>query len=393
MNPQPKPKKSKAQKQANNGKVVTTVARTPRKNVSRFDPASHKQRLLWKVPDCAVEYFATLCDPFNASPGACLPADVLPLPSQKVRTFARVRMALGTTGFGFACYTPVGSNDQAILQYTTATSVGTSATLFNAYTNLANANNTQGPFTGANITGGDISWRLVAGGLRIKYIGAASLSNGVTIGVEHQDHRNARTMSWDILNTNPYSIIQRVGPSTWDSAVCSSGPVTPQELEWSNSSYIPSPAADAGYVLIAVSGTPGDIYEAEVFQHVEYIGTLCSSKSRSHSDPSSYSKIVDTVKNQTAIKPLAPADAPTLFEKFKTALAENLPTIVSTGVGIARIASGDVLGGGAMILSGAAAAAPRPQLRLSNEMQSKILAPQGRQRDREALVTSRYAGY
>jgi len=40
-------------------------------------------KIALKVSDCAMRYMATVCNPFEAEPGACVPCDLFPLPSQK----------------------------------------------------------------------------------------------------------------------------------------------------------------------------------------------------------------------------------------------------------------------------------------------------------------------
>ncbi len=345
--------------------------------------------MVYKVPDCAVHYFHAAVNPFETEAGACLPHESFPIPSSKVRTFARGTMQLGTSGFGFAVCTPLGGNDGALIQCTTSTSVGISSAAFNTYTNLQNINNTQGLYTTAQITGGAVAWRKVAVGIRCKYIGPLANRNGVTIAYEHPDHKDSRTLSWDTVNSNPNTIVQRVGSEVWDATVCDSGPVSPTELEYVNTATVQQPSADAAYLLIAVSGTAGDRYEVEAFQHAEYIGTTVPQKTASHADPASFSKIVETLKGQTAVKPLQPKDGPTLWERFKGFMSESLPSIVEVGAGVGNMLLGNEVGGAAMILDGGSkliGGSYSPPFRLPPSMQEKVMSPIGRQGDRKALA-------
>jgi len=109
-------------------------------------------RVAMKVSDCAMRYMATMCNPFEAEPGACVPCDLFPLPSQKIRAFTRGTFQLGTTGFGFIQYNPCAGNDAACATFSTSTSVMTSTTALSAVTNTATTLFTSLPYTAAQIT-------------------------------------------------------------------------------------------------------------------------------------------------------------------------------------------------------------------------------------------------
>jgi hypothetical protein len=284
--------------------------------------------LVQRLPHCSIDYGNALANPFDTPGGVCIPYGDFPFRSQKNKTFIRSRFALGTTGFGYVSILPTIVNDVATVKVTQATSVGGSSTLLGSYTNLVDHFNTQLPYTAANITGNQLQGRIVACGHRIKYVGALANRNGTVVGMEEPDHRNIPSIySFDTLSTNPYSIMERIGPDEWDMTVCYSGPSDPAHFEYLNST---TPLNSAQFMVIAVSGTAGDVYEFEYYQHTEYIGQLAVAKTASHVDKN-IGAVLEGVKAQTADKPLQPKDAPSIWNTVKQAISDSLPTVVRLG--------------------------------------------------------------
>ena len=125
-------------------------------------------RVAMKVSDCAMRYMATICDPFEAEPGACVPCDLFPLPSQKIRAFGRGQFSLGTTGFGYLLVNPCSALDGTAATFTTPTSVMSSTTTFGAVTNLAATQLQTLPYTVAQVSDSTstVQARMVACGVR-----------------------------------------------------------------------------------------------------------------------------------------------------------------------------------------------------------------------------------
>jgi hypothetical protein len=329
----------------------------PRKRTSKnSNPLikSEKQLLTYRIPECVSHYFGALTNPFNTEAGACLPCDLFPLPSLKTRVFVRGSLALGPNGFGFIAATPTVANDAAVIQHTDSLSVGASGTVFNAYTNLVNKLCTQNVYTSAQLTGGFVGQRIVAYGIRVKYVGKLADRNGVVTCYEDPDGGDTRTKSFSSLNSDPYSSLARVGAEAWDCQVCHSGPVRPLDLEFS---YLQYPNGTAAPLIVAMSGLAGDLYEFEYYQHSETIGTLVPGKSKSHGEAQLFGKLVETVKGETANHPLMPMNAPSLWEGFKMAFADTLPRLYNAGKGAAQLITGDYMGG----LSSVAQAIAGPQ--------------------------------
>jgi len=296
----------------------------PTKVVGRQKP----DQLIYRVPHCAALYAAALVDPFRAPGGACVPADLFPLPSSKVKTFLRGRFSLGTTGYGYITARPGAATTSMVVTATTAASVGGTATLFSAYTNLSTVVMAQCPYTSAQITAG-VGARVVACGVRIKYIGQLMNRNGIVLAYEDPDHKDfAPAFSFDTLGGNPYCKASRVGDELWDSEVCFSGPTTPTDIEFQQSDY---PLGINLFMGMAVSGVAGDAYEYEFFQHLEYIGNIVVNKTPSHADAQAFGKVVETSKALTQDKPLQSSDIGGFWNHLKESFISSMPKIISAG--------------------------------------------------------------
>ena len=303
---------------------------------------SSKQLLTYRIPDCVGHYFGALVNPFDTEAGACLPCDLFPLPSLKQRVFVRGSFGLGTSGVGFIAATPTAANDAAIIQHTDSTSVGTVSTAFNAFTNLNNRICVQNTYTQAQFSANVVGVRIVSFGIRVKYIGKLSDRNGVVACYEDPDGADTRSKTYNSVNSDPYSSIKRVGAEAWDCQVCHSGPVRPSDLEFQ---YITYPNSTAAPLIITMNGVAGDLYEYEYYQHHETIGTNVPGKSKSHGEAQLFGKLIETIKGETSNHPLMPEDGNSLWNRFKSSVAESLPRIYNAGKGAAQMVMGDYVGG------------------------------------------------
>jgi len=322
-------------------------------------------RVAMKVSDCSMRYMAALCDPFRAEPGACVPCDLFPLPSQKIRAFTRGSFACGTTGCGFILAAPTSANNAPCLAFTQAASVFTTGTTVDSGIAGGATQLLAGlPYTVAQVSpSGGVQARVVSFGLRIRYSGAEGTRSGTIVAYEDQDHNGLGTpgglaTNYNSIQLNSSAMVSRPsGDGSWDATVCSSGPCTPVELEFTAPGAYPGSVTQtinaAGYLLIMVNGGIGDRYDFECFEHIEYIGTNVASKSPSNADTDQYGKIIQSSKEIANVKPLTPESGPGLFDRFSKKVSESLPQIVNIGVGALRAYEGDG-GGYAQLLGGAA---------------------------------------
>jgi hypothetical protein len=322
-------KKQSLKKKApiNNNRPTKTGGNNKKVKKSPVIRAS-KQELAIRIPECVHHFMHALVDPFSAPSGACLPCDLFPLPSGKYKTFARGRMALGTAGVGFVYMTPTAARNISFMGYSSAATVCSVSSPITSATNQGSLFNLQSPFTDAQLTGFSVASRIVAAGIRLKYVGQLAQRNGVVTAFEDPDHQDARRFTYDEINSSPYSDIVRVGMEEWDGTVCLSGPVAPQEVEFLNSQY--NMGASVAPMILVVSGVAGDVYEIEGYIHFEVIGTIVVDKTKSHAEPSFFGKVIEAAKNITEQGPMMPSKAPSLWDRFVDTVREGLPSMVTT---------------------------------------------------------------
>lgn len=296
--------------------VTARIDRSPRKvfygpranrNVKR---GARTMRAAGGHPSCTKKYAASLVDPSGEhSKGACLPAG-FPMPSQKVRVFNRGFMSTGTTGDGYITWLPVLANDVNSVTTTTALSVGTPATAFNAFTNLQNALISKIPYASAQLTGGNVEGRLVSGCVRVRYAGTEDARAGVVSLFEDPDHLTVSALTTNGISQFDSCGKQRVfGDGAWHQ-INWSGPCKQNEQEYlATITY-----GGATTHVIAITGTvsaagaPGpQTFEWEVWQNMEYLGRDVVGKTNNTLDPQGTTQVVGKMKDlQSQSDPLNP---------------------------------------------------------------------------------------
>lgn len=318
----------------------------------RMPRLSAKQELAIPIPDCTRHYLNALCNPWDTPAGVCLPADVFPLPSQKVKVIARGAFALGTGGYGYIALGPSAGSDTNGISFSTAATVMTATTVISSATNPSTAAFTKIPYTAADVETNNLAQcRIVAAGIRIRYNGTEDARQGTMVAYEEQDHTSVSGYSFSTLQNEVNSHISRPrGDGNWDSSVCWSGPTQPRELEFLNDDYPFGPVgANFPIMCIIVQGAPSGAYSYEVVQHLEYIGSKVPGKTASHTDPTTYAKALVASKEIAAVKPLQPSDSPSLWSRFVNGVKEALPTLIGAG----QMVAGVVARNPALIASGA----------------------------------------
>jgi len=280
-----------------------------RRNVARGSAHAGLRRGL---PSCTKLYAASLVDPSGiSSKGACLPAG-FPMPSQKIRVFSRGFMSTGTTGDGFIeVYWPLANNLASAIVTTSATSVGTSATAYNAFTNTVASSMTKIPYTTAQLTGGQVEGRMVSGCVRVRYAGTEDARAGVISLFEDPDHLDVQGLSANTMSLFDSCGKQRVyGDGAWHQ-INWSGPCKQNEQEYLAAAGF---TASAYTHVIAITGTmtgagalgPAS-FEYEVWQNLEYLGRDVIGKTNNTLDPQGTTQVVGEVKKiQSQSEPLNP---------------------------------------------------------------------------------------
>lgn len=336
-------KKSKLARDTENGKPVKG------KNIvlSRNLATANRLQMSSVVPECVTHYAHGLIDPWGAEPGICVPAELFPISTNKMKVLVPGTLQLGTTGVGFIVCRACVAADAAFAITTTATSVGTETTPFNGFTNLATHMPTQLLYVTADfvpVTESTMSSRCAALGVRVKYIDKLMDMNGICVGMEHPDHVSLLTTgTYDILNKSQYSVRKRVGPEKeWDCEISYSGPTAPNDADLVGGTV--TPLGPGQFMCIAIKGEPGDLYAFEVVEHVELAGTKVLSRTKSHAEPEKFAKVAEVAKEMSTSKPLTPQEAPSFWQKLGDKFISLLPDITGGIIGAAKTLSGDISG-------------------------------------------------
>jgi hypothetical protein len=336
-------------------------ASTPKKVVktTKVVNTSGKEKLVYTVPECVTHYFDALVNPFDTPAGACLPCDLLPLPSQKAVGYSKGTMSTGTTGFGFITLAPAIVNDTAACTFTGPTSVGTAGAPFSTYTNLSTSNFPNLPYTGAPILAKTLKGRAVAYGIRIRCTASAMSRGGTYVTGEAEQHTGIAEFSYTSLSSNNrgrrHAIPVPWDAEAWESSVVSSGPCVLDELQYNYSYYGYTPALIPDALIIAISSAvPAMTFDFEAYIHVEYMGsTVGSLQTRSHASPVGFSSVIEASKDLTTTHGnIGTADSPSLWSKFKDYFLEEGPQLASIGMGALKMLSGDEGGGALQMLGG-----------------------------------------
>lgn len=228
---------------------------------------------------CLRDYTYVLANPFDGVP-SCVP--MLPaLHSRKLKVFARGIMHTQTAdGFGFVLANPNNmAGDVTSVHYTRPTDT------YTTLSNLALSSSTNSPYTTGDFTSNAVSGRLVACGLRIRYIGTTFNQSGSARAIEHPDHQNLHGFSWAGLGS--FDKVQSA-PVTREWIVCTWQPITPKEFHYTTSAAVQDTATNHDSLAIAVQcdSTIGHSpFEWEYFQVFEAIGMSVRGKTPSHIHP------------------------------------------------------------------------------------------------------------
>jgi len=131
------------------------------------------------------------------------------------------------------------------------------------------------------------------------------------------------------------TMVQGGGDSqNWLCTVTDNGPVVPAEMQFSN-----TPAVQATpYMVIAVVGTAGDLFEWEVAMHAEWQGPTTPSMTPSHVDATSWPVVDDELKQGFNHGPPQPKEEKGILSRMISSLSEHLPRVIgAVGKGMAGL--------------------------------------------------------
>jgi len=241
-----------------------------------------------RLSECATHYALASYDPFTTIGGACVP-DNKTVPSNKFKWIERGTCLAGDT-WGFvtlALTAPVASATYGNYSGTSFANAGTDgwadadtgvseptfpATLPNAIT-IASSDTPLGS-----------QWRMVAAGLRIRYIGTQD-----QLGGQYYLHSstNNNTMYNDTITFNDIVSSQNTRVEVVDRnwhTICWT-PKQQSDFDYSESAYYPANSSRMEPIVIAFMSTDANQFAWEMVWHWEVVNNTATNQSPSDSDP------------------------------------------------------------------------------------------------------------
>lgn len=299
-------------------------------------PKRKSQNFPIRLSACAAHYAATIATPFLPSAvGACVPTFPARL-TQKVSAKMSGQFVVGTKQ-GFLAVTPCVANDQACIFHSdSGTYAGTSAVItpsayvagtgYNVYTTVPY--NNVPLLDGGAISSSTLKGRVVSVGVRVRYTGTELYKGGTLYALIRPDHETVNDMSPSGMASYKECIKVPVSRK-WTEIVASA--VDPDETIFFDSTrFFTAGSASAGtleyisalfpfsqgqsidststtvgapIILFMATGNPGNTFEYEIIQHLEYIGSLTQSvASKSHADADGLSMVTDVAGSVDALR-------------------------------------------------------------------------------------------
>jgi len=252
------------------------------RRVPRSRQGSAKDKVCVCLSAATCEWAEAMADPFRALPDATIPLPPA-IPSQGVTVFAKGTFATGTGQRGFVAMNPAGmlaSNVDAVYA-SVATYAGT--TISQAAPNVGYGSNS--PYIAADFGGtvpdGDLQWRIVAAGLRARYVGTELERGGRLFSLSEPDHQNL--VGSDQSDLQAYdSCKDDAVTRAWRSALWAPA----RESDFHYSSTAPASLGSCPMGIIATAPTTtSQTYQWEAWVHAEFIGAKARGKRVRQVDP------------------------------------------------------------------------------------------------------------
>jgi len=284
---------------------ITTKKRSiPRPKAKGLNKKKRVQLISGPQPlsKCAEDYLRALENPFSGRP-VCLPVE-FSFPSCKVSYRIRGTFSTSTTtGMGGISFSPisfffndtntvVAGNPNACCVFTTAASL-LSAMPFPSDVGASSigSNSTFATTAGA----ADVSYRVVAAGIRVRNSTQLLNRGGVIYGLETPTHYALDGMGTQSFNASDASALGDVN-GEWNSVVWHPHAPVPdyQDLNFSNIGTNAAPSTTSnrslGFFVQAPTGTP-QTYEFELVGVYETTGRIVHGLTPSYSDPQGLARV------------------------------------------------------------------------------------------------------
>lgn len=264
----------------------------PKKKANKQPKAKQPMYAGRHLSPCTAKYVAALADPWaDANVAPCIP-DVPSYPSKKVRIIIRGSGATSSstapyTGFVWGCPEKWLAGDGAKAFVTSSTFAGSS--FQNSGTTGVSAVNASTDYTVASLDA-TRAYRLVAAGIRVRYIGTLANAGGVVAGLLEPTHGDLTNKTYS--NLRSYQYVREY----------------PFGERWVALTYSPYATTDSTYLAYASRSSNGYMgvmiqsaansapFDYEIVAHYEMFGSAINDGSRDGMDPVGYAAALEVAQ-------------------------------------------------------------------------------------------------
>jgi hypothetical protein len=237
-----------------------------------------------------------LVDPENA-PLACVPSEYPPLPSQKIRCFARGTAVVGTAGYGFVSVDPkaiVAQNQPAVI-YSAVPGTFAGDTFAVSGTAGTATSTVSTPYALVSFGAGNtlIRYRLVGCALKAYYSNTEMNLSGLLIGVRHPDNAALAGLTNAQVTAIPGVKLVAIDSKRVPMHVHWI-PTDPTDVEYSGTVGTNLPSQ--GILFSGIASTSNWI-TWEVWGIFEAVGMSVMSRTMSHADPEGFSAVLTAAQS------------------------------------------------------------------------------------------------
>lgn len=251
---------------------------------------------------CAKKYAAAMFDPFGAE-DACLPANIINVPSRKMKTRVQGVMSTGTAEVGFVLVRPgqmvvnaadPTPNGEYAVTYSDANYAGSSATTditaTGVFGEMSNSDARKGQFNDGGPNTSSLRWRLVSCGVEIENVTALIQRGGSVVGLMEPNHSSVEGFDAGSLLRSDSAFRCGVSGSNSTFQLKWNGPATPEEMDYASFAGEVSGAfanSTCNPCMVFLCTSPRDspqTYNIKIVAHFELIGQAARGKTSNFPD-------------------------------------------------------------------------------------------------------------
>jgi hypothetical protein len=323
-----------------------------------------------KLPDCTTSYLRALSDPFRLSELACIP-DSHVVPSKKGKFILRGTGSTGDNTFGYAIMNPFHVANDLMESIEAGQNLGFGClAVTNGSANVGNISTFAGLTTSNGVTAYPLlkspyalaafdqspngtnnattvgaQARVVGAGLRLRFTGTNLNKGGTAILVRREDGESIYGFSYDQLASRDNTIAKPLGdgwheitylpvqPHDYD--YCRNGALGAEPINGDPLSVHATAIVDTRHAtgILVRSAAPSQPFDWEYVVHVEFLGKLIDSVTKSHSDITGMSHVRNAIASAPANSlPAGPGFYKTLMTSIQKEITASVPQLISAGV-------------------------------------------------------------